>query len=52
MREKTRQSFERANTYTSAYPTLMMEHQGQRFLLEQGYASLDELHQRISAILN
>ncbi|WP_212004633.1 DsbA family protein [Chitinophaga sp. HK235] len=48
----TLHAFEKATSYASAYPSLFIEHNGRRILLEQGYASYAELDESVASIVN
>lgn len=46
----TQDAFERAATYAFAYPTLLLEQNGETTLIEQGYAAIEEVVDRVDAL--
>ena len=51
LKSATQDSFRKAASYARSYPTMLIEKDGQRYLLEQGYATYKEMKQVVSQLL-
>ena len=50
LKTATQHTFRKAASYARSYPTMLAEKDGQVYLLEQGYATYEELKNRIAQI--
>ncbi len=51
MHLKTLASFNQALQYASSYPTLLLEKEEKLYLIEQGYASLKDIEEKITSLI-
>jgi len=52
LKDSTREIFRKAASYARSYPTMLAEKDGRLHVLEQGYASYEELKNSVLQILN
>ncbi|CAM3897022.1 DsbA family protein [Elizabethkingia sp. HX WHF] len=51
-RRETQNTFQKAVQFAQSFPTMLVENNGKYKVIEQGYASLSDLQQRIEALKN
>ncbi len=51
LRNATQDAFRKSANYAKKYPTLLIENDGKRYLLEQGYATYEEIKEKVSQLL-
>lgn len=53
MKEKVKEDFKRsADLGVSSFPTILIEHNGQLHMIARGFASVEEMRERIDSIIN
>lgn len=52
IKKETRETFALAQKYASSYPTLLAEKNGKLYVLEQGYASFENIFKQIDQLVN
>ncbi|MFI1773403.1 DsbA family protein [Thalassobellus citreus] len=51
LKKQTQESFTKATKYASSYPTLLLEKDGELFIVEQGYAPFSKIVETINQII-